>query len=328
MKLTMRSAVLAVALAVTVPVAFADAATTQGEGGPRSSLTILVPGAAGGGYDLLARETQQALRANGISGNVQVLNIPGASGTVGLQTLVEMDDRDDVLLVVGSAMVGGVEVTDSPVTLDDVTPVSTVTTDYPVIVTPASSPYDPAEASELLQAWKDDPQGHPIAGGALGNTDHLAILALADAAGIPTDEVNYIAYSGGGEVLGALLSGTAAAGVSGYAELSDQIRAGNMNGIGTTAPERVEGIDLPTFREQGIDTVTSNWRGFVAPPGISGDQAAELEQIVAELLRTDEWRNAVERNQWQQTVLTGQDYTDFIEDEVATTRELLSGGAQ
>ncbi|MEU0239052.1 tripartite tricarboxylate transporter substrate-binding protein [Nocardiopsis sp. NPDC006198] len=328
MKLRIQSVALAVALAVTVPVALVDAATTQGSGGPRSSLTLIVPGSAGGGYDLLAREAQQTLRSNGISGNVQVLNIPGASGTVGLQTLVEMEDRDDVLLVVGSAMVGGVEVADSTATLDDVTPISAVTTDYPVIVTPGDSPYDPTGAAEFLRAWKEDPRGHPIAGGALGNTDHLAILALAQEVGIPANDVNYLAYSGGGEVLGALLSGTAAAGVSGYAELSDQIRAGTMNGIGITAPEAVAGIDLSTFREQGIETVTSNWRGFVAPPGISADQAAELEQVVADLVRTEEWRSALERNQWQETVLTGQDYTDFIDEEVETTRRLLSGGAQ
>jgi putative tricarboxylic transport membrane protein len=323
MKLRTKRITLAVALALTVPIAVVNAALAEGTGGPRTNLTILVPGSAGGGYDSLARETQQALRANSISGNVQVVNLPGASGTVGLKTLVEMDDRDDVLLVLGSAMVGGIEITGSETNFSDVTPVVSVTTDYPVIVLPADSPYD--DAQSFLEGWAADPAHHPIGGGALGTVDHLLIIALAESVGIDPADINYIAYSGGGEVLGAMLSGTVSAGVSGYSEISDQILTERVRGMGIAAPEPVDGIDIPTFIEQDVDVVITNWRGFVAPPGITDDQLADYEAMFEELLATEDWQDALERQQWAELVQTGTELSQFIDDEVETTRSLLEG---
>lgn len=323
MKLRTKRITLAVALAVTVPIAVVNAALAEGTGGPRTNLTILVPGSAGGGYDSLARETQQALRANSISGNVQVVNLPGASGTVGLKTLVEMDDRDDAILVLGSAMVGGIEITGSDTNFADVTPIVSVTTDYPVIVLPADSPYDDAQA--FLEGWAADPEHHPIGGGALGTVDHLLIIALAESVGIDPADINYIAYSGGGEVLGAMLSGTVAAGVSGYSEISDQIETERVRGIGIAAPEPVDGIDIPTFVDQDIDVVVTNWRGFVAPPNITGEQLADYESMFEELLATDDWADALDRQQWAELVQTGDELSEFIDSEVETTRSLLEG---
>lgn len=323
MRLRTKRITLAVALALTVPIAVVNAALAEGTGGPRTNLTILVPGSAGGGYDSLARETQQALRANSISGNVQVVNLPGASGTVGLKTLVEMDDRDDAILVLGSAMVGGIEITGSETNFSDVTPIVSVTTDYPVIVLPADSPYDDAQA--FLEGWAADPAHHPIGGGALGTVDHLLIIALAESVGIDPADINYIAYSGGGEVLGAMLSGTVAAGVSGYSEISDQIETERVRGIGIAAPEPVDGIDIPTFVDQDIDVVVTNWRGFVAPPNITDDQLADYEAIFEELLATEDWADALERQQWAELVQNGDELSQFIDTEVETTRSLLEG---
>jgi putative tricarboxylic transport membrane protein len=323
MKLRTKRIALAVALALTVPLAVVNAALAEGTGGPRTNLTILVPGSAGGGYDSLARETQQALRANSISGNVQVVNLPGASGTVGLKTLVEMDDRDDVLLVLGSAMVGGIEITGSETNFSDVTPIVSVTTDYPVIVLPADSPYK--NAQEFLEGWAADPAHHPIGGGALGTVDHLLIIALAESVGIDPADINYIAYSGGGEVLGAMLSGTVSAGVSGYSEISDQILTERVRGMGIAAPEPVDGIDIDTFVDQDIDVVVTNWRGFVAPPGITDDQLADYEAMFEELLATDDWADALERQQWAELVQNGDELSQFIDNEVETTRSLLEG---
>lgn len=321
MKLSISAAVLAALALVTVPVAMVDASDSSGAGGPSSSLTMIVPASAGGGYDSLARESQQALRANGISGNVQVVNIPGASGTIGLQTIVDMAGQDDTVLVVGSAMIGGIEITQSDLAMDDVTPITSATTDYSIIVLPEDSPY--ATTEEFVEAWKADPEGHPIAGGALGNSDHLAVIALAQEVGIQPADVNYIAYSGGGEVLASLLSGTSAAGVSGFGEMVDQIDAGTVRGIGITSEERVAGIDLPTFTEQGIDVVVPNWRGFVAPPGLTDEERAAFDVVFEEMFTTEEWQQAVERNQWEELQLEGPDLEDFLDEQTASTQQLL-----
>lgn len=323
MKWTKTNALLGAALLVALPVAVVDAGTSQGTGGPSSSMTILVPGSAGGGYDSLARESQQALRANGISGNVQVVNVPGASGTVGLERIIEMEGQDNAVLVVGSAMVGGVAITGSASTLNDVTPLLSMTTDYPVVALPADSPF--ASVDEFVEAWKSDPSHYPIGGGALGNVDHLAALIFAEAVGIDPRDVNYIAYSGGGEVLGSMLSGTVAAGVSGYSEIADQIEAGTVKGLAVAAPEGTADYGMPTFVSQGYDVIVPNWRGMVAPPGLDDQQRQELVSIFGDMRGTPEWQLALERQQWAEDVREGDDFTAFITEEVERTRELLEG---
>ena len=127
-------------------------------------------------------------------------------------------------------------------------------------------------------------------------------------------DVNYIAYSGGGEALNSLLAHTTAAGISGYNEVRDQIEAGNLRALAISSEERLPGSDVPTFMEQGVDVSMSNWRGFVAPPGISEEARQELLAIVEELHAQPEWQEAVTRNSWIDTYQTGEDFNQFIND--------------
>ena len=83
-----------------------------------------------------------------------------------------------------------------------------------------------------------------------------------------------MAFSGGGESLAAILGAKVTAGISGYGEYEGQIKSGRLRLIGVTADKRLPGIDGPTFKEQGIDLVISNWRSVMAPPGLSDDRKA------------------------------------------------------
>ena len=135
--------------------------------------------------------------------------------------------------------------------------------------------------------------------------------------------MNYIAYSGGGEALTSLLSHTTSAGMSGYNEVSDQIEAGTLRALAISSEERLEGVDVPTFKEQGVDAAMSNWRGFVAAPGISDEAKAEFIKIVTEMRSTDHWQEALKRNDWTDTFTTGEEFEQFINNEVATAQEIV-----
>ena len=107
-----------------------------------SNLVLIAPGGAGGGYDTLAREQQQAMRSNNLVTNSQVVNIPGAGGTIGLGQLTTLDGHANTLMVTGSVMLGGIELNESPVDLSDARPVARVAEEYDVLIVPADSPYD------------------------------------------------------------------------------------------------------------------------------------------------------------------------------------------
>lgn len=286
----------------------------------RSRLTLIAPAGAGGGWDGAAREAQQAMRAQGIVNNAQVVNIPGAGGTIGLNKFAGMDGENTTLMLMGITMLGAININGSDVTVEDVTPIARITEDYDVLVVPADSPYNSVE--DLVAEWKNDPNAFAFGGGSLGSVDQMIITQLAQAGGIDPTEVNYIAYSGGGELATSLLSGTIKASVSGYVDFADQIEAGKLKALAVSAPEPVPTIDLPTLKELGYDIELTNWRGIVAAPGITDEEKRELQTIVQEVVETPEWQDAIERNQWTNTFLVGEEFEKFIAEETAAVDEI------
>ncbi|GAB3302724.1 tripartite tricarboxylate transporter substrate binding protein [Epidermidibacterium keratini] len=294
-----------------------DARGESDEGGPSAKLTLVAPAAVGGGWDLVAREAQQALRSDAISTSVSVVNVPGAGGTIGLSQLVGMEGDGQTMMVMGTVMLGGIVQAGGNITLADTTPIARLAEDFEVIAVPADSPYETLD--DFLADWKNDPASIPIGGGSAGGIDHLVAAQLAKAAGIDPAQLHYTPHSGGGELTQSLTStasGTVNIGISGYNDFRDLIEGGKLRALAIVAPEPVEGIDVPTMIELGYPEVDLvNWRGFVAPPGISEDERAQLVQVVKDMVATDSWAEAVELNKWQENYADGSEFEDFIASE-------------
>src|SRR5699024_222865 len=123
--------------------------------------------------------------------------------------------------------------TGSDVGFEVTTPIAKLTADYELIVVPADSPYK--TLSDLLDAMKKDPASVPVAGGAAGSADQIFLAQLATEVGIDPTKLNYVAYSGGGEAVTALLGGQMAAGVSGVSEFSEQVKAGKLRALAVSS---------------------------------------------------------------------------------------------
>jgi putative tricarboxylic transport membrane protein len=179
----------------------------------QAELKITAPAAPGGGWDQTARSMQQALMQSGVARSVQVVNVTGAGGTVGLAQFINGAKGDaSQLLVNGLVMLGAIVTNKSPVQLDQATPVARLTSEYLAIAVPANSPLK--SASELAEAVKADPARVRWAGGSAGGVDHIAAGLFAKVAGGDPTKINYIPFSGGGEALAALLGGRVTAGIS------------------------------------------------------------------------------------------------------------------
>lgn len=277
----------------------------------RSNLTLIAPAGAGGGWDTFMREQQQAMRVNSLVNNTQVVNIPGAAGTIGLGQLSTMEGQANTLMVTGAGLVAGVAQLDSAVTHDDVRPIARVVEEYDVVVVPADSPYETID--ELVEDWRANPAEVAWTGG--GTFDQLVMTELALETGIDPSETTYIPKSGGGEATQALITGTADAATSGYMDVADQIEAGRLKALGMAAPERLEGVDIPTLTEQGYAVDLANWRAILAPPGITDEEFAELRALVEESIATPEWQEAIERNKWTEVYLAGEEFDEFMASE-------------
>lgn len=286
-----------------------------------ANLTLIAPAGPGGGWDGFVREQQQAMRSAGLVGNAQVVNIPGAGGTIGLGRFTTMGDRSDTLLATGSAMTGGILINDSPVGYEDVRPIAKIAEDYDVVIVPADSPVESID--DLLAEWSEDPKGHPWTGGSAGSLDHLVVAELALAGGLDASEITFIPKSGGGEAIQALLNGTADYAATGYNEVSDQIEAGRVRAVGVTGPERIEGTDIPTIIEQGHDVELSNWRGMLATGDVPEEEFQQQLDLLTQMRETPEWQDALERNAWADAWETGDDLDRFLDEDREQTEMLL-----
>ena len=281
---------------------------------PPASLRIMAPASPGGGWDGTSRAMQEVLQETGVVPQVEVFNVPGAGGTVGLAQLATTEAGEgDVLMMMGLVMVGSILTNDAPVTLDQTTPIARLTAEYEVVVVPANSEFETLD--DLLAALREDPGAVSWGGGSAGGIDHILVGLLAQEAGVDPREINYIPFSGGGEALASILGAQVSAGVSGYSEWAGQIESGELRVLGISSPERVEGIDAPTLMEGGVNLDIANWRGVVAPPDLDEEERAALITTMDRMVETEAWQETLERFNWTGAYLSGDAFDEYLENE-------------
>jgi putative tricarboxylic transport membrane protein len=260
-------------------------------------LEILVPAAPGGGWDQTARAMQEVLQGEQLASRIQVANIPGAGGTIGLaQFVTSKKGKGNAVMTGGSVMMGAIIMNKSALSLDDVTPLARLTGEYGVLVVPADSPI--RSVQDLVAKLKADPGSVSWGGGSAGGTDQILAGLIAKSAGVAATKINYIAHGGGGEALSSILGGHVTVGISGWQEFAPQVAAGKLRAIGIAAPERVPGIDVPTVKEQGIDVELVNWRAVFAPPGIKDKDLATLSEAVEKMVKSAGWQKVLKERNW------------------------------
>jgi putative tricarboxylic transport membrane protein len=271
-----------------------------------------VPAAPGGGWDQTGRAMQNALQENDLASGIQVVNIPGAGGTIGLAQFVSSKEgQGNALLTGGLVMLGAILTNQSPVTLEQVTPIARLTGEYEAIVVPASSEIQTLD--DLIAQFKEDPQSVSWGGGSAGGTDHMLVGLIAKAAGVDPSGINYVPFAGGGEALASILGGHVTAGVSGYQEFAGQIDTGDLRALAISSAERLEGVDIPTLKEQGIDVELTNWRAVFAPPGISDEDKQALGDAVGKMVESEAWQNTLKDRAWLDLYLPPDEFAQFLE---------------
>lgn len=280
---------------------------------PLDSLELLAPSSAGSGYDQLARAIAQVMTDSGLASSVEVTDVAGGGGTVGLAQFVTTRPRGPSALVVGFALVGGVLTTGSPVTMADAEPIARLMGEADVIVVPANSEMQTLD--DLTAALKADPGAVSWAGGNIGGIDHVIAGLYAKAVGVDPTQINFVVHAGGGEVLASILGGQTTVGISGYSEFAAQIEAGELRALGVSGPERIEGLDVPTFTEGGVDLAVMNWRGLMAHADMTDEDKAALQAAVAAMVETEGWTAVLAERGWTDTYLGPEEFGAFVAEE-------------
>lgn len=296
--------------------------SASGEGG-LDQFRYMVPNSAGSGWDTTARTAAKIMEDDGIASRIDVFNVDGANGTVGLSRLIDDDGNAQLVMQMGFGLVAATVSQSSRQSFADTTPVVKLLDEYLAIVVPGESPIN--SYSDLVSAWEENPRLNVGGGSAIGGADHVTSLRMAEAVGIDRGQVNYVTFGGSG-VLPAVLGGQVTFAVTSAADTVEQVRVGGLKAIAVTGEERFHELpDVPTLTESGADVVVANWRGVVAPPDISEEGQQNLIDAFDRLHQSQGWKDALERNGWIDAYMSGDEFGAYLEEQATQIGEALQG---
>ncbi|MES2951634.1 MAG: tripartite tricarboxylate transporter substrate-binding protein [Pseudomonadota bacterium] len=283
-------------------------------------LRIVIPANPGGGWDQTGRALGSAMVSSGVVDEVEYENKGGKGGTLGLSYYAEKYKNDpNSLLMGGAVMVGAVALQKPAIDLSHIQPVARLTSDFEVLVVAGDSPIK--TVADLANAMKKSLKAVAIAGGSAGGVDHMFAGVLARAVGANPEDLNYLPFAGGAEVVSAVLTGKAMVGISGFSEFSTQLAQGQLRAIGLSSRRSMFGI--PTIREQGLQVEMANWRGVFTGTGVAAQRREEMVEAVQRATTQETWKNTLKQNHWAASWLAGADFNSFIDFDLTTTRVMV-----
>ncbi len=304
MKLMLRQA----ALVLSTTVLLASSALAV------ENVKFMIGANPGGGFDQTGRGLGKAMIEAGSAKSVQFENKGGAGGTIGLAQFVNATKGDgNAMIVTGAVMVGAIVQNKPPVTLAQATPIARLFYEYNVFVVPANSPIKTMK--DVVDMLKKDPGSVKWGGGSRGSVDHISVAQIAKDAGVDPTKINYVPFQGGGEASAAILGGHVTVGTSGWNEMVQFVKSGKMRALAVTSSTKLPGETVPTLKEQGINVEIGNWRGVYGAAGITPEQRKGLIDAVVAGTKQKSWNDALAANDWFTAVLTGDDFSKFVDAE-------------
>lgn len=281
----------------------ANAATAQWK--PDKPIEIIVGTGVGGGQDKSARTVQRILQERKlVDVPVTVVNKPGGGGAVGWTYLNQHAGDGNIVYVGNPTLLTNHIVGRSPINYTHITPLGILLSESVAVSVLPQSPMK--GGPDLLARLKKDSSSVSVAvGSSVGSTNHIAMALLAKAAGGDARKLRTVVFQGGGEAITALLGGHIDVNSSAANNVVPHKEAGKLRVLGVAAPRRLGGVlaDVPTWKEQGVNAVVTNWRMVAGPKGMTAEQVASWDRVLAKLTATDEWKKDVETNLFENTYM-------------------------
>lgn len=294
---------------------------------PSGKVECIAPADPGGGWDFTCRSVGKVMRElKLVDGTVQTINMAGAGGGVAYAHTVSKRAEDDKLIVAAStATTTRLAQKQFPgLDADMVTWVGALGADYGVIAVGKDSEYQ--NLNQLIDAVKENPKSVKFAGGsARGGWDHLKVLITAKAGGAgQLPRIPYLSYNNGGEAMTQVVGGQVDAFTGDISEVTGFLASGDLRVLAVLADERLPGdfSNIPTAKEQGIDAVGPNWRGFYMPKGASKEAKAYWVNAIDTLYASEEWKKVMKANGLIPFHPPAGEFNQFVEQQVQDIEDL------
>ncbi|MFN9488819.1 MAG: tripartite tricarboxylate transporter substrate binding protein [Betaproteobacteria bacterium] len=284
------------AVALLLACAAVQSPAQPAEWRPSRAIEFVVPAAAGGGPDTLARLIQRIVTEEKlISQPIVVSNKPGGNHTLAWNHLQQSPGDGHVLMMaslglLASSLSGGNSIDYSEGTL-----VAQLFSEPIVFVTHAESGI--ASARDLAQRLRADAGSITFAtgGDGAGGANHLALAQAARAAGGDLRRLRVVQYQSSQQATGALLGRHVEVIASPLAPVLQHVQSGSLRILAVSAAARLPAVaSAPTWRESGVDAVFSNVRGVIGPRGLNEAQVRYWEQTLANLAASEPWQKSLQ----------------------------------
>lgn len=314
--------------ALFVLLAVAGAAPVLGQSAwrPERAVEIILPTAAGGANDNVARLMQKVLQDHKLVPTpVVVMNKAGGNQTLAT-TYLRQYARDPHYLLYSTSSVFTTEITGLvQQRYTDLAPIALLLTEYSVISVSVGSPMKTIH--DLTARLKADPQSVAFGLVSRGGSNHIALSQVARSAGIDPKRLKVIVFKTNVESYLGIAGGHIDAVASSAAAARPFVQQGGARPLMITAPKRQPGTlaQVPTLKEQGIDVpLTTNWRGIFGAVGIGAPQSAYWEDAFAKMVANEEWKQWLEKGEYPDVFTRGRDFARFLADEYKVSRSVLT----
>ena len=315
-------------------VALASAASLPAQAAgwePTRTVEVVVPAAAGGASDQMARTIQGIIVKHQLMKQpMMILNMGGASGAEGIMDVKGAKGNPHKLMVAFSAIYTLPVAVNLPFNWRELNPVAMIALDEFVLWDNTEAPYKTPK--EYLAAVKAAPAGtFKMGGTGIKREDHIITVALEKTAGV---KFSYIPYKSGGEAATQLVGKHIDSNVNNPSENIAQWRAGQVRALCVFSQQRMAfkdkvttdqaWSDIPTCKESGVDVEYQMLRAFFLPADTSKEQSAFYADLLKKVTATPEWQSYLSKQALKETYLTGPDFVKFLEKDEAFHNKLMN----
>jgi putative tricarboxylic transport membrane protein len=293
---------------------------------PEQNVEIVIPTSAGTGSDTTGRWIQKLLTEKKlIETPAAVVNKPGGAATLAITYINQHPGNGHYFMVANPALLTSYITGASKFKYTELTPLAQIGRESIVFVVRADSPLK--SAKDLANRFKTDPAGITVAfANAPGNQNHIAAAQVAKAVGANVKNLKVVIFNGSGEAVTALLGGHVDVVPISASPVLEHFKAGKVAILAVSAEQRLGGAlsAVPTWRELGIASISSNWRGLVGPKGMTEDQIRYWDEVFGRLVQLPEWKQDMEKRLVENTYFNSRDTRKLLDDEFAGLTAVLT----
>ena len=301
-------------VAAVLVVAAAGTPAAAADWKPEKNIEFVAMSGPGGANDIIARAVQGIIQQRKlVESPITVVSKVGAGGVLAWTYLNQHAGDGAYISISPINLLIEHIIGTSPITYSDLTPIAQLFNEYVAFAVKPDSSLKTGK--DLVERLKSDPASVSFAiAASLGGANHIATMVAMKAAGVDTRKLKFVVFTSGTQGQAAVMGGHIDVAVVPISGAVAQVGAGRLRVIAVSSPQRQGGMfaAVPTWREQGVNSVFSSWRGVIGPKGLSPAQIVFWEDVIGKVVQTEEWKKEMANNFWESNFMNSAESRKYL----------------